>query len=80
MQKFKRAKSIQNNSFLQTEELKSLPKVEMNSTYTYSFRNKDANHVVKHRPTDELTFEGPSQNLTSYKAQYPGNRGNNPYV
>jgi hypothetical protein len=37
----------------------SLEKVEMNSTYGFSFKNKDPNVVEKHRPKDELSFEGP---------------------
>lgn len=52
----------------------------MNSTYSFSFRDKDPNVVVKHHPEDELNFNGPSQRLTSYKVHFPGNRGKNPYV
>lgn len=69
-----------NNRITIKEESKSLPKVEMNSTYAFSFKNKDPNHVVKHHPEDELKFEGPAQKLTMYKVNYPGNRGRNPYV
>ena len=53
---FKRSKSIVNNRFTVKEENKSLPKVEMNSTYAFSFKNKDTKSVVKHHPEDELKF------------------------
>jgi hypothetical protein len=77
---FKRSKSILNSRVVIKEENKSLPKVEMNSTYAFSFRNKDPNYVVKEHPEDELKFEGPAQKLTMYRVNYPGNRGKNPYV
>ena len=53
---FMRSKSILNNRVTIKEENKSLPKVEMNSNYAFSFRNKDPNVVVKHHPEDELKF------------------------
>lgn len=36
--------------------------------------------MIKHHPDDLLKFEGPSQKLTSYQTNFPGNRGSNPYV
>ncbi len=52
----------------------------MNSTYAFSFRDKIPSIVEKHHPDDLLHFEGPLNNLTTYKTKFPGNRGSNPYV
>lgn len=47
---FRRTKSIINNSITQRYENKSLPKVEMNSTYSFYFRTKDTVNVEKKHP------------------------------
>ena len=47
---FVKGKSISNKRVVIKEETKSLTKVDMNSTYAFSCKNKDPNFVIKHHP------------------------------
>jgi hypothetical protein len=56
------------------------PHLDMNSVYREGFKGKSGDSLSRPHPEDLLHSEGPSLNLSSYSAQFPGYRGDNQYV
>ena len=52
----------------------------MRSTYTDGFKGVNGDHPERPHPEDLLKTGGPCPELSSYKAQFPGYKGDNQYV
>lgn len=59
-------------------------KITLDSLYSNNFyKNEEARNQKKRsslKGNDNMKFDGPFQNITSYGSKYPGVSGSNPYV
>ena len=56
------------------------PHLDLSSTYGNGFRGSKGDDVERPHPEDLLHSNGPCPQLSSYKAQFPGYKGDNQYV
>lgn len=56
------------------------PYLSLDSSYAKGFSPRKGDDLERPKPEDLLKTGGPSPQLSSYKADYPGHKGKNQYV